>query len=290
MDDASHDVKQASTAAFFSAGFGIIVIISAMLSSANEEFALYNDPANFIDVALVIGCGIGLRYFSRTAAITLFTYFILAKTYILITHGRPSGFLVGLIFVYFYWKGIRGSFAYHRLRREADPSYRPNLMWFYFLGIPVIVIVLSLIGIGLLVESGAVVPTSVVEGSELSQSHSTQLVDEGIISPDEKILLFYSTGLTSILDEGNLLTDKRIISYERFGEKLSVYAANYDDVSDVSVIEQGDYFNDTIVEILTNDDEEFLLVLSTDEEGDKKFINEIKSRIRPRSGEPAQPR
>ena len=124
LDDATHDIKQASIAAFLSAAMSTLVIVVAIVTSAEGAFGPFADPINFIDVALVVACGVGLRFYSRTAAVTLVIYFILAKIFIMLENGRPSGLLFTMIWLYFYWKGIRGTFAYHRLRKEADSSYR----------------------------------------------------------------------------------------------------------------------------------------------------------------------
>jgi hypothetical protein len=32
--------------------------------------------------------------------------------------GKPNGVFLGLIFVYFYFQGIQGTFAYHKLKKE----------------------------------------------------------------------------------------------------------------------------------------------------------------------------
>jgi hypothetical protein len=44
-------------------------------------------------------------------------------------------------------------------------------------------------------------------------------------------------------------------------------------------VEEGNFIDDTIVEINTTDDDVFLLFLSPLEEGDQTFINELRSRV-----------
>lgn len=284
LDAAAHDVKQASVAAFIKAGMSFLVILFAMISTQGGALAQFADPINFIDVILVLTCGIGLRFYSRTAAVTLVVYLILVKLYTMSLVGQPTGLLFTMIWLYFYCKGIRGSFAYHRIHREADPAYRSTPLLFIALVIPTVAIMLGLVVLGVMVESGALVSSEVVAGSELSQADSQMLVDEGIIAPDETVLYFYSTGVTSISDDGNLLTDQRVISYERVDGVLGVYAAKYEEVEDVIIVEEGNYIDDTIVEIDTVDGELFFLYLSPIEGGDHAFIKELQSRI------PAKPR
>ncbi|WP_417384036.1 hypothetical protein [Gimesia sp.] len=286
LDDAVRDANQASIAAFIAAAVSGLLIVAAMASSADGPLGQFADPVNLIDVALVVACGVGLRFYSRTAAITLVIYYILAKIIMMLEEGRPSGLLFTFIWLYFYWKGIRGSFAYHRLRKEADSNYRSTPVWFYYFVIPVggiilslVVLGLSLFGLGLIAESGALVNSAVITGDQLSESDLQLLLDEGIIRPDETVLYFYSAGITSISDDGNLLTDKRVVSYERIEGVLEVYAAKYEDVAEVIIVEEGNFIDDTIVEINTTDDDVFLLLLSPLEEGDQTFINELRSRV-----------
>ncbi|EDL58988.1 hypothetical protein PM8797T_30112 [Gimesia maris DSM 8797] len=44
-------------------------------------------------------------------------------------------------------------------------------------------------------------------------------------------------------------------------------------------MEEGNFIDDTIVEINTTDDDVFLLFLSPLDEGDQTFINELRSRV-----------
>ena len=128
-------------------------------------------------------------------------------------------------------------------------------------------------------EFGVFPSSAVVNGNELPQRYLAYLVSEGIVAPDEKVQMFYSAGITSISGDGNLLTDKRVISYERINGKLSVYAAYIENISDVKIVQNGDFLNDTIIGVWTTDGGGFRLFLSVEDSGDTRFINEIKTRI-----------
>lgn len=260
-----------------------------MRSDTNGELSILGDPMNLLDAALVAGCGVGLLRYSRAAAIILFVYFIIAKLYISIEIARPSGIGIAIVFLYFFWKGIQGSFAYHRLRREADPNYRPAPKWSYFLGIPIAILLFVAVGIGLLSEVGILPATAVIDGSELSHHDSALLISQGIVESDETVELFYSAGLTSIRDEGNLLTDKRIISYERAGGELIVYATPIENVADIKIVQKGDFINVTIIEVWTFDGDGFRLFLSAEGNGDELFINKITKRIGQTHNQALQP-
>ena len=249
-----------------------------MLFNANGELGILNDPANFFDIALVVGCAVAILRYSRVAAVILFIYFIFAKVILSIDAGRFPGF-VAFVFLYFFFRGIQGSFAYHRLRRKADPNYKPATKLLYFLGIPIGTVLLILLAVGVMTGVGVLKPLAVIEGNKLPRGDLAFLINEGIIDPEEEIELFYSTGMTSIQNYGSLLTDKRVIAYERVEGQLSVYAVLIEDVVDVIVAQKGDFFNYTVVEIWTVYGDGISLSLPPEDNEDGTFIDEIKKRI-----------
>lgn len=276
--DAAHkDVKQAAIAAFVVAGFTAALVALGVVSGAGADFGALSNPYNLVDAAIVVACGFGILRYSRAAALILFFFFIVAR--IAMSLDRPAGIWLSLVLLYFFWKGVRGSFNYHKLHREADPDYRAAPMWSYFLGIPALVLLTAVLSIGLMSVAGFVPSTEVVEGNALSRHDAELLVSEGIVSPEETVEYFYSTGFTSIRDEGNLLTDERIVSYERFEGELLIYSATPEEVTDVIILEKGDFLNDTVVEIHTEDGDWFILYLSAENGGDQRFIDAINARL-----------
>jgi hypothetical protein len=143
-------------------------------------------------------------------------------------------------------------------------------------------ILLSLLGAGLLalifVDLFRLVPsTKVVPGSEMSSADLDYLRSAKIIESDETVLFFYSTGLFSMQDEGNVLTDRRVISYEKESEdsELTIAATPFARIKDIGVEYGESTFDDTIVTVTQEDDEEFLLLLSTEEKGDRRFVDRL---------------
>ena len=93
---------------------------------------------------------------------------------------------------------------------------------------------------GLMVIGTFTPPTSVIAGDEVSQSDVDILRAEGIIAGDEKLILFYSAGMISVREDGNIITDKRVISYEEVDDELWIGSARFDQIQDLSIIEEGD--------------------------------------------------
>ena len=80
------------------------------------------------------------------------------------------------------------------------------------------------------------------------------------------------------LEDGNILTDRRVISYEEQGGQLVMYSAALEDIVEIVVAERGDSFSDTVVEIYTSDGSGFMIFLSPENGGDDEFLVEVRRR------------
>ncbi len=279
IDEAIKATKNGSTAAFISAGITLLVVVIAISTSASGELQVFNDPWNLVDALLIAALGFGIRQHSRVAAVSMLVYFILAKILIALETGTMAGILVSLIFLYYFGAAARGAIAYHRIQLLADPSYSVSSKWAYRIGIPVGLLALALIVLGILSEVGVVPSTAVVAGSELSNTDKTTLVEMGVIEPGESVIMFYSAGLMTIRTDGNLLTDRRIISYEDLGDGLYIYSVPYDEVEAVNLYERGGPVTDTVMEVWPRGRDAFRLLLSAEDGGDIRFISALNDRL-----------
>lgn len=274
-------IKNGAIAATVSGVFTLGVVIFALSSSAQGDLATWNDPANFIDVVLVFLCAFGIYRKSRTAAVVLLIYFIVSKIMIALSMGQVRGLLVSLIFLYFFARAVQGTFTFHKLERAENPAYKPPPRWYWFVGIPFGVIMFSLVGMGLLTMTGTLPSTEVLPGSRLPSHQVETLLSERIIDEGEQVEYFYSAGLFSILEDGNLLTDQRVISYFKNEQgELEIYELYLPEISDVILIEEGSYLNDSIYQLHgQTEDAWFNIVLSAEMGGDLEFIQRLKRLI-----------
>lgn len=121
------------------------------------------------------------------------------------------------------------------------------------------------------------VPTRVVESKDIPRSYIEELRERQIIRPDEDVEWFYSAGLFSIADDGNLLTPTRVISYQTMNGELSVWSVNYADIKDISIVE-GSVLSNTELTVFAQNEDEIFLVLSAEDKQDRKFISELRDR------------
>ncbi|MCA9944285.1 MAG: hypothetical protein H6656_01305 [Ardenticatenaceae bacterium] len=73
---------------------------------------------NWVDIVLMLALTYGVYKKHRASAVTLFVYYVVGKIYIWIFSGAIIGLPVAAIFAYFFFRGIQGVFAYHRLIRD----------------------------------------------------------------------------------------------------------------------------------------------------------------------------
>jgi hypothetical protein len=93
---------------------------------------------------------------------------------------------------------------------------------------------------------------------------------------DEQILYFYSEGFFSIKDDGNLLTDRGIMSYWRDEESNEFYIekAAFSEIAKIAP-EYGNFVEPTLVTITRYDESEFVLLLSTADRRDRLFLRKL---------------
>jgi len=191
---------------------------------------------------------------------------------------RPRSLVFGIVMFVVYIRAVMGTFAYHRIRREEDPDYRAARWWVAVLFVLPVFLFLLLFGIGLLSSTSVLLPAEVVDGDKLRDSQRQTLVDNGVLEPGEKIDLFYSAALASILQDGNFLTRDRIVSYEMYGDSLNVYSIPLDEVQGFRIVKEGTLLEDTIMELSSEEYQRIILILSSENDGDEKFISELESR------------
>ena len=125
-----------------------------------------------------------------------------------------------------------------------------------------------------IIPSTQIVPGYMVYGW---QKHFLQ--KHGGLDRDETILYFYSTAF-NMKQEGNYLTDRRVISYwtEEDNENPILLASTFDEISDITIEHSRAYMDPTKVTIHRHDGAKYFLVLSAENHIDREFIGDLQSR------------
>ena len=124
--------------------------------------------------------------------------------------------------------------------------------------------------------------TQVVEGSRLWARDVRFLQAEQLLEEGEEVLYFYSLGMLSIHADGQFLTDRRVVSYEKdfFTGQVVGYEAALDEIVDVEVFRAANWLEVTRVRIILEGGEWFALFLSAEAGADEVFIGELEARRR----------
>ncbi|RJQ46933.1 MAG: hypothetical protein C4538_05980 [Nitrospiraceae bacterium] len=104
---------------------GVITVAGAIALIVNPQngISLFNFLA-LIDGAFIFGMAYGIYKKNRTCAVLMFEYFLFSMILRTSISSRiePVSFMVGWIFLFFLYQGIKGTYAYHKCRTCEDNS------------------------------------------------------------------------------------------------------------------------------------------------------------------------
>jgi hypothetical protein len=275
--------KNGAYAAFVSAAITALFLLIGILSGTTEGLTgITNDPFRILDLAIMLAGGFGMLRNSRAAAAVVFVYFAFGTIITALSIGLHSSLALRLIFLFFFGNAFRGSYIAHKIWRSEnadqgadqgqDKVTPPN--WIYRLGLPGGLVTAFVAGIGL----AAIAGNEVVSGAEIPRNEYNELLQAGIISEDEILKYFYSESSNSILEAGNILTDRRVIGYftDESGERR-IYDLGLADVASVELVQQGNLVRDSLYQINSHDPKVWIQVLlSNKNKGDLVFVEALR--------------
>ena len=181
-----------------------------------------------------------------------------------------------------------GSDPLEKINEERIAKPISKLVHFLVIFLAIIFTVLVLVGIGL--KMGVFPDTKVQSGKDLASNTRAKLVSNDIILESDNIIYFYSGGFLSVMENGQLLTEDRVVAYETIeNNQLNKYQMLYKNIKTIELVEQGDSLSDTVYKIIGNENAsyEFITIdLSAESDGDTKFIKELESQVLARSVAP----
>ncbi len=124
---------------------------------------------------------------------------------------------------------------------------------------------------------GEIPDSKAVTGEELPAEAISSLLESGIIREGEKIQYYYSEGLMSFVDFGNLFTNSRVISYEVDADtdKKNIYSAVYSKITDIQFTKSENIIEDSVIEIHVKNQPGFILFISPEEGRDQLFYQKL---------------
>jgi len=264
----------------------VVTCVAYLIASAKnidrfDEFGFMNDPFFLIDVVLLLVLALFIYKKSRVASVFILLYFIISKFYMFLETGKIQGLFISALFIYLYARAAWGSFVFHKDEKLNNPNYKGVPKWMIITSSVLGAVFIGLIFLGTLTMTSVMAPTEVLPGDKLNQTHVKTLVETGLVGSTADIELFYSTAMSDIKAEGTILSKDKIIYYftTEKGE-FEAYEMLFEDIVDVSVVEAGGGLSDAIYKFSGEEADNWMQVaLSTERDGDKKFISIVKSRM-----------
>ena len=121
-----------------------------------------------------------------------------------------------------------------------------------------------------------VLPSAILQESEIPSSHRYALVEAGVLEWDEDLLYLYTTGVFSVLEGGSLLTDRRAVSYSSTYGDLRIDAAAYREIEDIQVKHSGTLFEPTVITLTTTIGKRVRLEVSRMAGRDTEFVTQLR--------------
>lgn len=135
------------------------------------------------------------------------------------------------------------------------------------------------VGIGFVVQgirSGRLASTEALPQNKIPASQLNEISQIIGLRPDEQILYFYSARFTSA-EDGNLFTNRRVISYTDQNGTPVISEASYDQVQDIDLFPSESWLDDSVVTVTMQDGSSFGMWVSTESSGDQAFFKRLVS-------------
>jgi hypothetical protein len=268
------------------------LVVSTAIKTAAPSLARWNNPGNFLDVAILVALAIGIFRKSVVAAILMLTYFMLTRVLFVVTMGLSNIFpaVIGtIIFGIPLYRAARATFAYRRLAGTAQTASMRRRRWPWLLAGIASLLLIGILATTALVELGFIPNSTAVPGNKLPHRIRAKLVQAEIVSRDETILFFYSDAFLSVLADGNLFTNQGVISYTSLGDDIWIERVAYSDIADLSAMFSQSSLENSMIWVTTTDGREFMLWVSAESGLDRVFFSQLEERWKRSGGGVHQP-
>lgn len=163
--------------------------------------------------------------------------------------------------------------GYLAFREPVEKGKRkgPWKILFLVLGSIVGLLVVLIIVVGIMMESGRMPDAFAVAAEDLHPRQLQQLREMGVVTEDERVQFFYSGAFFSIRGNGSLFTDKRVVTYMESDGEMIIMDATYDEITSIDLFPRLAGLDESTIAVTLADDSKFQLVVGTGENGHERF-------------------
>lgn len=183
--------------------------------------------------------------------------------------------LIGIAVMVVFMHGADAFATGHIARKGVLPASGRTERWRF--GVAAILPVLGISTVLLAAPGKAKLrPQAVaVAGDQLPAEHLDALRSAGHVGETEVVRYFYSNGPSTVLQDGNLFTDDRIVSYVTDMDSTWISSARLDDVVDLDVQLSGPDAALSSIYVVQTDASAFYLIVASEGGGDVDFADAL---------------
>lgn len=159
-----------------------------------------------------------------------------------------------------------------------NPGKMSKKKVFYILVIALVsgMLILSIV-LNLMTGMGFFPDTDVIVNNESINSRHRQILEKnGVIEKDEEIGMFFSAGIISVLEDGNLFTDDRVVIYQQDDQKkLQTFSLPFENITSIDMNKDDTGhpgFSMIMIQSDSSSGKTFGLPVSQENEADEKFF------------------
>lgn len=279
-ESAERAIRHGVIAGYFVAAWLLFMVALALALPEVTALQQVRDPWLLVDVPFYLLLAYLLGRHSRVAGVLMLVSYLYGQYEMAKQAPGIGRLLVTMFFTVLFLRATIGAFAWHRIRRQEDPGYRPASRLVPWLVTPLLVALAGLFALFGLQELRILPPNEVLAGTELRPAQLSKLREYGLIDPGEAVIMIYSAGLLSWLDDGNVLTNRRVISWERIDGEFYYSAVRYDEIVDARIEVRGNTLEPSLLVVEAADDEAIYLIVTREQDGDERFLAALARRWR----------
>ncbi len=256
----------------------VVTFLFALVGHFSEDIRLRlgTDLWSLIDFILIAALSWGIFRQKRLAALGLLIYY----TFNIISGFVDGNFgvrtLVGFFILWVLFRGTQAAFRLHkhRILTDGGKETRTKKKTLFYVAASIGgFIAFIFIGLALL---GIITPeTEVIPGRQLKAKYVNFVREHRLLGPSETIEFWYSNGFPSFENGFYFFTNKKVVLYNEDWEE-PVIEVKLHEILDIEYYENPSVLEDGYVQIQLMDNSTVIFPLSSENDGDQKFIKRLK--------------
>lgn len=166
------------------------------------------------------------------------------------------------------------TFHYHKAAKRLS-SPIAGRAWIRWAGLAALTPFMLAIIVGSLGYVGAI-STKVEAARDIPYEHLVWMHENDLLESDERVLFFYSEGIFSIEEGGNILTNKYVGAWQKDDDGLNDYWQRLGEICRIETVIEGSPLEDALYKIYGPDEDSwFHILLSIEDDGHKRFLRRM---------------